>query len=227
VARTAELRVSHRCIYDAAQRSYTNGDLSLAHTLTALVLLAGTVHCMTARAFTTADLNLLLLAGALYIGMRTQSIRKSARAREEFRDALVPQLEDRYVRRLSDAMHVGIAPGPKLNRYAGDPAWDVGFLVVEEGLLYYGDQTRFQLLRDDILEVQIQNAFSLMGVPRMLIQYRTAWNHPAWLAVDARDCGSRTHQIAGLHHLRAQIALLPKGERRHGFALPMTKVPIG
>jgi hypothetical protein len=227
MGKTADLKVSHRCIYDPSKRSASNYDLAFPRTLTAISLFWWIVHCLGAGGIRLVDLNWFILIAALHFGMVSRTVRKASVAREEFREMLLPQLEDRYVRRLSGALHVGIAPGRKLNSYAGDYAWDIGFLVVENGLLYYGDQTRFQLLREDILRVEISRSLQFGGAPRLLIEYRTAWNHPAWLALDARGGGSKTQQLAALHHLRSQIAFLPPGERLNGFSLPMTKVPIG
>lgn len=227
MGKTAELEVSRRCIYDASQRSVSNYDLSFPRTLTAITLFWWIVHCVGASGITALDLNWFVLIAALHMGLVSRIVRRATAAREEFKDMLLPQLEDRYVRSLKEALHVGIAPGQKVTRYAGDHAWDVGFLVVEDSLVYYGDQTRFQLLQDDILSVEVARALELGGTPRLLVEYRTAWNHPAWLAIDARGSGSKTQQLAALHHLQAQIAFLPAGQRRTGFSLPMTRVRIG
>lgn len=227
MGRTVPLQVSQRCIYDASRRSWANCDLAFPRMVFALSIFWTVVRFASHGRIGIFEAEWLTICVGLYCGWVGVLRRRTANRREEFREMLLPQMEDRYVRSLKQAEHVGISPGRRIDWYSGDSAWDVGFLVIEDGVLFYGDQSRFQLVKDDIVGVQVRGTRFLGRAPRLLIQYRAEYGGTAWLAIDVRGRLSLTQQIATLHHLRAQIALQRGGERRAGFALPMTGAARG
>lgn len=137
---------------------------------------------------------------------------------QEVDEDLRPQLEDRYVRSFEKSIHVGIAPGRKERSYSGDTSWDIGFIEASDSLLFYGDQSRFQLLASDMVQVELRAPIT--KAPRLLIQFAYPNGNTAWIAIEIREGQSRTSQLAAMHRLKAQITLMGGTQRKNGFLLP-------
>jgi hypothetical protein len=215
----AELEVARNCIYNVSARTRVNASLFVVGAIVGIQLLA-----MFARVVLRVPDQLLnpieISAFGLMPVLIAGELKRIRCRRREFSDMLRPQLEDRYVVDLKAGPHVGISPGRKVRSYAGDHSWDVGFIIVDEGLTYYGDQCRFFLARSEIVKVRVRRSIELFGNPRLLLQFRHESGDMSWLAIDSRDGMSPTAQFAALHRLQAQIALMAEGERKPGFRLP-------
>jgi hypothetical protein len=138
------------------------------------------------------------------------------------------KLELRHRCVLSDAVHVGIAPGTKAVQYDADYSWDVGFLSVSDRVTYYGDQASFSLDTEQIRQVRVVRPFALSFQPRLQIQFAVQSQNGEvlhWLTIEDRESRSVTSQYATLQHLRSQIYLMPRLALTPALGMPPV-VPV-
>lgn len=73
-----------------------------------------------------------------------------------YRKVIQPKCENSLGRDLSGSVHVGFSPGEERQDFGGDDAEDIGFLVLEDGVMeYYGDTWSFGLLAEQVQSVAI------------------------------------------------------------------------
>lgn len=212
----ARLEVDPHCIYNAKARERLSRRFEVWTFLLALQspFFFGTIFTHDIRLLLTAST--ILLAALVAFARKVESDR--LRAVVDFGEFLRPKLEAKYGISLSGLMHVGISPGRAPVNYMGDCSWDIGFLDLDGGLTFYGDQSQFFLPGDSICWAR-NDLFSQF----LRVEYRVAGTDELrYFSIHPRGVRDRTGRYLAIHQLRAKIALLPN----HGKPLVLGMPPF-
>ncbi len=84
-----------------------------------------------------------------------------------------------------DAICVGFSPTPQVLLWHGESDWDIGLLKITGNFLaYWGDRTRWALRREEIIHLELS---SELGMPRLLVHWRSATGEQGIVALTNRD----------------------------------------
>jgi hypothetical protein len=151
------------------------------------------------------------VAAVLWDAMMTKAVRDMAKVEKEVR----PQLEEKHAGDFSGMTHVGISPGKAVRSYEGDSSWDIGYLSLDSGLTFWGDQCQFHIPRRFIQSATVVEKTN----PHLRLCFDVPGRGEEWMNIEARRAQSRMDQYATLQRIRTRIALM-RDDNNDALALP-------
>lgn len=218
-----ELDIRKDCLYNPAERSKVNGTTHalafLYVSMQALYVVSNYVH----RWHELIRSTLLFSALGLIFPIAIEESRRRSRRKRAFGVTLKPHLEAKYAMDFSRSFHVGVSPGKKAKEtFGSDCSWDVGYLVFNQELYYYGDQAGFRVARSQIRALKIVNRFY---EPRLLVEFSDPRvDVPRHLLLEVRDRERNYEKLARLRMIKCEIELLTSDSEPLEVGLPLSGV---
>jgi hypothetical protein len=213
----ARLSVAADCFYNPKERKKFRAQVS---SFVIAWILFKVINSLITSHLSAVQLPSVVLLGIGLVALDLDwNFRRYRKASKSLATRLLPAMEGKYRATLDGLLHVGIAPGKKRCDYQGDSSWDVGFLKLEGGVSYFGDQCHFHIPRRFIEKVRVVN----WPTPLLQLCILGPDQTRGWISIEARDGASRTDVFATLQRLRAQIALMT--DEHSSLTLPPHLVP--
>jgi hypothetical protein len=213
------LEVREDCIYNRAERAKVETtNLALVYFYLGFVCL----HVLSGfgpEAIRRLQDQLFVFAASLSVPILIAHMRRVSARKVHFGQSLRQQLSDKYSLDLLDAFHVGVSPGRESRTYAGDCSWDVGYVVFDGGLRFYGDQCDFFVTRDQVISVTVIDRLIL---PRLLVQFKDPrYDTPRHMRLEIRDVEHNYEKLARAKLMKCEIEQLRPTGHLADVSLPL------